>query len=339
MVVRAFGNIPHALGILQQLLALGIAFLIPQRRQHDSQRLGVIQAVHRRQLVAEHMRRPVLWHACADQAVQRLRRRPHNIGAHVIVLRFLQGFRAILDQGQENAFGEAVLDFAVNRVGHVLLDGMDEGVNHAVRDLARRQGIGINRIEDRELRLDVRRHKRAFVAGGFPRYDRAFVGFRTGRRQSQYRAHWNGAGNFAAIGFQNFPRIDIRVVVGCCSDKLGAIQHRTAADRQQESDLLFAGELHRIHQGFVRRVRLDAAKFKDIQAIQSGEDLIQDACFFDAAAAVGDQYAGFRRDLFTQLFNRAFAKQNAGWGMQVEIIHCLSPPKSKTADRDDTAAR
>lgn len=52
---------------------------------------------------------------------------------------------AILDQGQENAFGETVLDFAVYRVGHVLLDGMDEGVNHAVRDLARRQGIGINR--------------------------------------------------------------------------------------------------------------------------------------------------------------------------------------------------
>ena len=66
---------------------------------------------------------------------------------------------------------------------------------------------------------------------------------------------------------------------------------------------------------------------------------IEDAGFLDAAAAVGDQYAGFRRDLFTQLFNRAFAKQNAGWGMQVEIIHCLSPPKSKTVDRDDTAAR
>ncbi len=32
---------------------------------------------------------------------------------------------------------------------------MDEGVNHAVRDLARRQGIGINRIEDRELRVSV----------------------------------------------------------------------------------------------------------------------------------------------------------------------------------------
>ena len=127
--------------------------------------------------------------------------------------------------------------------------------------------------------------------------------------------------------------------MGCCRDKFGAIQHRTAADRQQESDLLFAGELHRIHQGFVRRVRLDAAKFKDVQAIQGGQYLIQDARFFHAAAAVGDQYASFRRDLFTQLFNRAFAKQNAGWGMQVKIIHCLGPPKSKTADRDDTAAR
>ena len=166
---------PHALSILQQLVALGIALLIPQRRQNDSQRLGVIETMHRRQFVAKHMRCPVLRHASADQAVQRLGRGPHNVGAHVIIFRLLQRFRAILDQGQENAFGEAVLNFAVNRVGDVLFDGMDEGVNHAVGDLARRQGIGVDRVEDRELRLNVRRHKRAFVAGSFPRNHRPFV--------------------------------------------------------------------------------------------------------------------------------------------------------------------
>ena len=166
---------PHALRILQQLLTLGIALLIPQRRQNDSQRLGVIETMHRRQFVTKHMRCPVLWHASADQAVQRLGRGPHNVGAHVIVFRLLQRFRAILDQGQENAFGEAVLNFAVNRVGDVLFYGMDEGVNHAVGDLARRQGIGVDRIEDRELRLNVGRHKRTFVAGGFPRNHRPFV--------------------------------------------------------------------------------------------------------------------------------------------------------------------
>jgi hypothetical protein len=142
----------HALGILQQLRALGIAFFIPQRRQNDSQRLGVIETMHRRQFVAEHMGCPVLRHASADQAVQRLGRRPHNIGANVVVFRLFQRFRAIFDQGQQNAFGEAVLNFAVNRVGDVLLNGMDEGVNHAVGDLARRQGVGKG---SRALRLNV----------------------------------------------------------------------------------------------------------------------------------------------------------------------------------------
>ena len=38
--------------------------------QHDGQRLPVIDAVERRQLVSDHMRGPILRHAATDQPVE-----------------------------------------------------------------------------------------------------------------------------------------------------------------------------------------------------------------------------------------------------------------------------
>jgi hypothetical protein len=63
-------------------------------------------------------------------------------------------------------------------------------------------------------------------------------------------------------------------------DEFGAIQYRTAADRQQEGDVFFTGDFHRVHQRFVRRVWLDAAKFQNVEAVQGVEDLIEHAGFF-----------------------------------------------------------
>ena len=275
----------------------------------------MIETVHGGQLVAEHMGRPVLRHACANQAVQRLGGRPHNIGANVVVFRLFQRFRAVFHQGQQNTFGKAVLDFAVNRIGDVLLNGMDECVNDAVSHLARRQGVGVNRIQNSEHRLDVGGHKRAFVAGGFTRDHRAFIGFGTGRRQRQHGAHRDSAGHFAAVGFENFPRIDTGIVVGRRGDEFSAVENGAAAHRQQESDLFITRDFHRVHQRFVGRVWLDAAKFPNVNAVQRAQNLIKHAGFLHATAAVGDKHACIRRDLIAQIFNRAFTEQNAGWGM------------------------
>jgi hypothetical protein len=47
--------------------------------------------------------------------------------------------------------------------------------------------------------------------------------------------------------------------------------------------------------------------------------------FFHATAAVGNQYASVLRDLIAQFGNRAFTKQNAGWGMEIKVVHCSFP--------------
>lgn len=155
LVVRVFGNILYVFGILQQFFVFGIVFFILQCWQYDSQCLGVIQVVYCCQFVVEYMCCLVLWYVCVDQVVQCLCCCLYNIGVYVIVFWFLQGFWVIFDQGQENVFGEVVLDFVVNWVGYVLFEGMDEGVNYVVCDLVWWQGIGINWIEDCELWLDV----------------------------------------------------------------------------------------------------------------------------------------------------------------------------------------
>lgn len=108
----------------------------------------MVEAVQRRQLVAEKMGGPVLRHAGADEAVERQGRRPHQVGAHGVVLGVAQGLGAFLDQGQQQAFGKAVLHLGVGRVGDVLLDHMHEGIDDAIGDLARRQGVGLGRVED-----------------------------------------------------------------------------------------------------------------------------------------------------------------------------------------------
>jgi hypothetical protein len=60
----------------------------------------VVEAMQRRQFVTEHVRRPVLRHAGADQAVERQRRGPHQVGAHVVVRGLVQRARTFLDQRQ-----------------------------------------------------------------------------------------------------------------------------------------------------------------------------------------------------------------------------------------------
>ena len=285
----------------------------------------MVQTVHCRQLVAQHVGCPVLRHASPDQAVQRLRCGPHHVGANVIVFRLFQRFRAVFDQRQQNAFREAVLNFGINRVGDVLLNGMHKGIDHAVRHLTRRQGVGVNRVQDGEHGLNVFVHKGLLITGGFAGDNGTFVGLRTGGREGQHGAHRDRAFNLAAAGFQNVPWVNAVSVVGCRGDELGAVQHGTAADGEQEGDLLFAGDFHRVHQRFVRRVWLDAAELTHVQTVQGAVNLIQHAGFFHAAAAIGDENTGVSRDLRAQVSDSVFTKQNAGWGVKVKVIHCSFP--------------
>ena len=104
-------------------------------------------------------------------------------------------------------------------------------------------------------------------------------------------------------------------------DELGAVDHRAAADGKQEIDLLAAREFDRLHQGFVGRVGFDAAKFEQRVAFERGFHFVQCAGLDDAAAAIGDQYAGARGNLACDIGDTALAEEDAGRIMESEVLH------------------
>ncbi|VTP79370.1 Uncharacterised protein [Leclercia adecarboxylata] len=102
---------------------------------------------------------------------------------------------------------------------------MNKGIHHAVRHLARRQGVGVNRIQHRKDRLHVLVHKGLLVAGGFAGNHRTFVGLGAGGGQGQHRTHRDGTFDVAAASLQDVPRVDTFIVVRRCGDKFGAVEH------------------------------------------------------------------------------------------------------------------
>ena len=101
-VFVAVADAPDAIGVLEQLRLLALLLVLQHAGQHHRQRLGVIDAVEGRQLVADHVRGPVLRHAAADQAVEGLRGAPHQVRPDRVVLRLGQRLRAFFDQRQQN---------------------------------------------------------------------------------------------------------------------------------------------------------------------------------------------------------------------------------------------
>ena len=151
----AVGQAPDALGILQQLLALPLP-LVPHHQRHDQgQRLTVIDAVQRGQLVADGVRGPILRHAATDGPVQPVGGAPHEVRPGGVVPRVGLHLGGLFQNRQENAFGEAVLQRGVDVIGQILLEHLHEGVDRAVGELPGRQRVGRLRIEDREPRVGV----------------------------------------------------------------------------------------------------------------------------------------------------------------------------------------
>ena len=279
--------------------------------------------MHRRQLVADHVRRPVLRHAGADQAVERLRRAPHHVGADVVVLGLGQRARAFLDQRLQDALGEAVLDAAFGGIGQVLLDRVDEGVDDAVGDLARRQRVGGRRVEHREHRIGEGREEGQLVAGLPAADDGAVVGLGAGGRQRQHDAHLHRVGDLGAAGQQDLPGIRRGLVARGRGDELGPVRDRAAAHGQQEVDALGLDHLDGLHQRLEGGIGLDAGELEHRAAGQRRADLVEHAVLLDAAAAVGDQDARVGGNLLPELGDLALAEEDLGGGVEDEVVHGL----------------
>ncbi|MNT84363.1 hypothetical protein D3C72_2243670 [compost metagenome] len=109
--------------------------------------------------------------------------------------------------------------------------------------------------------------------------------------------------------------------MGRCGDELGAIDHRTATDGQQEIDVLCTHDLDRFHQRFVGWVRFNTGELLHVTTRQCGINLIQHAVLLHAAATVGDQNACIGRDLLRQAGNLVLTEQDFGWGMKNKVLH------------------
>ena len=140
----------------------------------------MIETVQRGDFVADHVGCPIAGHARADQSVQRQGRTPHDVSAHVVIVRGRQHLRAFLDQRQQQSLGETILYRRIDRIGQVLLHDVGVGIDHAVADLSGWQGECGAGIEHREVWVDQRMHECQLVLSGAARDYRSTVHFRAG---------------------------------------------------------------------------------------------------------------------------------------------------------------
>ena len=265
------------------------------------------------------MGRPVGGHTGTQGAVERHGGGPHQVGAHVVILWIGQRRRPLFDQGAQQAFGKAVLHLGLDRIGGVLLQGVHEGIDHAVGDLARRQRIGGHRIQNGEARLHERREEEELVLGRRFGDDGAVVHLGAGGCQGQHGSQRYRIADLAAIGLQNFPGIAFITCRG--GNELAAVDHRATTHGQ---DIVDAFGLHhgdRLHQGLEMGVGLDATKLLITAAGQCGMHLIQNAILLDAATTIGDEHLGISRDLFGQLSDLPLAEMNAGRIEIGKVVH------------------
>ena len=310
---------PHPGCVLQQLVALVFALHLEQRGQHDGQRAGVVDAVLGGELVTDQVGGPVLRHAGPDEAIEGLGGDPHQVGAHIVVLRRGQRPGADLEEGLQQALGVAVLHHAALRIGEVLLDDVHEGIGHAVGDLARRQGEGEGRVEHRELRVEQRAHEGELGLGGLAGHHRGAVHLRAGGRQGQHRAERQCLLDHAAATRRDLPGLTLEARRG--SNELGAVDDRTAAHGEQEVELLAAHLGDRFHQRLVAGIGFDAGKLMRHAAAERGPHLREGAVLVGTGTAVEHQHPRRWRHQMGELGQGIGTEDDSGGVVKLEIQH------------------
>ena len=117
----------------------------------DGQGAAVVDVVEGGQFDGKAVGCPVLRHADADDAGQRLVGGPHQVLRPVRAAPVGEIVGQVF-QGAHDAFSVGILDESVDRVGQVLFADMDEGVDQTVFELAVGQAGHHLRVEDGEAR-------------------------------------------------------------------------------------------------------------------------------------------------------------------------------------------
>jgi hypothetical protein len=104
-------------------------------------------------------------------------------------------------------------------------------------------------------------------------------------------------------------------------DEFRAVDHRAAADGEQEIDLLATREVHGLHQRLVGRVRFDAGKLEQREALERRGHFVERAGADHAAAPVGDQNAGAGGNLAGNIGDTPLAEEDARRIVESEVLH------------------
>ena len=224
------------------------------------------QAVQRRQLVADHVRRPVLRHAHTDHVVQGQRRRKHVFRHRVVIALVRQRFGSDFDHRMQDAFGPAVHQPRLMGRSHILLQHMHESIRKSAGYLTLRQRIERLGIEDREDRIIA--VESIFFLGLVARNDRPGVHLGTRGRHGEDRSQRHG---LAGLPLEHDVPC-IAVVEKARSDEFRTVDDRPAADSLQEVHLPLFAQRNGFAQGLDRRIRLDAPELDQVAAFECGRD-------------------------------------------------------------------
>ena len=191
------------------------------------------------------------------------------------------------------AFTE-IIRRVVIRAAEVLLTDVIEDIVDACHHLVVRNTQCEHRVQHGELRHNCfSEYMTDFLLCSVIRDDGTTVHLRTSPDHSQNASDRNDlAVRFLEADVVFLPWII--VTVHGYGDRLGVVAAGSAADRQQQIDVIVPGNLHALTEFVHGRVRHDASVLYDILAAGGKHlhDLIVDAILFDGTAAVDQLYVG-----------------------------------------------
>ena len=157
--------------------------------------------------------------------------------------------------------------------------------------------------------------------------NRIVVHFRCRSRQRQYSPERQCFCDWQSLAYAAAEHINrIAIEHRTCRNELHAVNDATAADRHQVVIAFRFDLIDCLYQRFIGRIRFDAAEFSPLAVAQSFDDAIEGAEFFDAAAAVQNQYFRILRDQIPDAFDLVLAENNLCRILKLKITYSFFQP-------------